>query len=331
MIIFDMEWNRGYDGKALDEILQIGAVRLDHLGGRILDCFDTYIRPQVHKKLNKVSKLLPEIQRSLNSNVDFPTAMRDFLDWCGNETEYAAWGSDEIENLNRSCAYWGVEPLRVEQVYDLQLRFSALLGVGHAMALSTAVEYCGIPEPYEYHNALYDALYTAMVGEVMGAWTLQLQLRSYAEIGSAPKRRRRKETPRQEPLPPEQRQQMLASLTTEPFAAKKARSCGPMHSSREILNSRCARHPHCPICGRRGNVAFWFTQDQRHYYNAFACPEHGRFLCRLMLVQRQETGEWLGMLSVPAPDPQELEAFEGAMRFQPYRCRSNPGYRKKRS
>ena len=28
MIILDFEWNRGYDGKPLDEILQIGAVRL---------------------------------------------------------------------------------------------------------------------------------------------------------------------------------------------------------------------------------------------------------------------------------------------------------------
>ena len=37
MIVFDIEWNHGCDESPLDEILQIGAVRLDRLGGRILD------------------------------------------------------------------------------------------------------------------------------------------------------------------------------------------------------------------------------------------------------------------------------------------------------
>ena len=40
MIVLDLEWNRGYDKKPVNEILQIGAVRTEGLGGPILDTFN---------------------------------------------------------------------------------------------------------------------------------------------------------------------------------------------------------------------------------------------------------------------------------------------------
>ena len=39
MIILDLEWNSGADSTRFDEILEIGAVRIDVLGGRIQDTF----------------------------------------------------------------------------------------------------------------------------------------------------------------------------------------------------------------------------------------------------------------------------------------------------
>ena len=50
MIILDLEWNRGYDKKPIEEILHIGAVKIDHLGGPIVDTFNSYIKPVIHAK-----------------------------------------------------------------------------------------------------------------------------------------------------------------------------------------------------------------------------------------------------------------------------------------
>ena len=74
MIILDLEWNRSYDKIPLEEILQIGAVRLDRMGGKILDTFSVFIRPCVHKKLNRTAKALPELRQSLESTVTFSAA-----------------------------------------------------------------------------------------------------------------------------------------------------------------------------------------------------------------------------------------------------------------
>ena len=46
MIVMDLEWNRGYDAKPVDEILQIGAVRVDG-SGAIRDTFSVFIKPAI--------------------------------------------------------------------------------------------------------------------------------------------------------------------------------------------------------------------------------------------------------------------------------------------
>ena len=61
MIVLDLEWNRGYDKTPLEEILQIGAVKLDKLGGTITDTFCIFVHPCVHRNFPPKSlPLLPE-------------------------------------------------------------------------------------------------------------------------------------------------------------------------------------------------------------------------------------------------------------------------------
>lgn len=79
MIIFDLEWNHGYKPRLPDEILQIGAVKVDRLGGRIIDTFNAYIHPVVYKKLYHKAKELPDRDLYLASPLDFPAAYRAFL------------------------------------------------------------------------------------------------------------------------------------------------------------------------------------------------------------------------------------------------------------
>lgn len=106
MIILDLEWNRGYDNKPLEEVLQIGAVRTAGLGQPILDTFNAYIRPVVHKRFGPGAKDLPELSASLESELDFAAALARFLDWCGGEEEFASWGGDDGKVLEQNCRYW---------------------------------------------------------------------------------------------------------------------------------------------------------------------------------------------------------------------------------
>lgn len=305
MIIFDLEWNRGYDAKPLNEILQIGAVRLGPECGPILDTFCRFIRPRVHKKFDIGAKKLPELDESLRSQTDFPAAVADFLDWCRGETEFAAWGGGDFQTLAKNCGYYGLPFSEPGVCYDVQTAFARRLGAGdQQMALWKAVDYCLIPDVFCYHNALNDAMYTALLAGVAGR---ELLLGTLGPKEKAPKSLR---------------------LSRLPFPPQPRRRGGPFQSLNEALDSRESRSPACPLCGETRCVQQWRTADSRQFFAVFRCPEHGRFLCRLT-VARGEDGLWRSRLAVPSPTEETLRQCRAAMAGEEHRCGRLP--RKRRS
>jgi len=95
------------------------------------------------------------------SNVEAAEAFRA---WCAGETAFAGWGTGDVETLNENCKYWGLAPFQAETVYDFQRAFSHAVGADRQIALWRAVEQCQIPDLFPFHDALYDSLYTSVIG-----------------------------------------------------------------------------------------------------------------------------------------------------------------------
>lgn len=281
MIIFDLEWNRGYDTKTLDEIFQIGAVKITGLGQPVLDTFNVYIRPKVHKKFGPGAKSLPDLQKSIDSEIDFPQGLSKFLDWCGEEQEFGTWGSDDFKALQQNCEYWKLPVPDFQEKYDLQRVFGHTIGeVRRQISLQSAIERCGIPVEEALHNALHDAIYTAAVSARITEEALNYR---------PPKKRAKRRT-------------RVPKFSAEQFPAQPKYRVGPYPSVQTVLNAKRARQPLCPICGRPTCVHRWSGPVGSCYYAAVGCKEHGRFLCRLT-VTRLENGEWRGRMSIPAITP----------------------------
>jgi len=312
MIVMDLEWNRGYDSKQLNEVLQIGAVRIDRLGGPILDTFNACIKPMVHKKFDLGAKALPELRAFQSSRLTFPAAMEEFRAWVGGETQFAGWGGGDAEALNESCKYWGVPPLEGGEFFDFQRAFSYVLGADRQLALWWAAEYCGLPDIFDFHNALNDAMYTA----VISGW-LTPEALAYRPEPALPKRRR-----------------AALQLSPLPFPRQPRQKVGPFPTRPEVLNARSGRTLPCPLCGGKHGVARWhFTPPKRgqppqQYYGVFTCPEHGRFLCRLALSQRPD-GLWQGRRSVPEITPELTQKYAAALDGGVHVCK-RPGRRRKK-
>ena len=68
MIVLDLEWSQPYGG-GMEEILQIGAVRLDHLGAPLSGRFNVYIKPAIQKKLSPIARKLPDGRLSMTEGV----------------------------------------------------------------------------------------------------------------------------------------------------------------------------------------------------------------------------------------------------------------------
>ena len=301
MIVFDIEWNHGRDEIRLDEILQIGAVRLDRLGGKILDTFRVNIRPSVHKELGVAAREVLDLPTFLQAEQDFPQAMASFCCWCGDERLFAAWGNSDVEVLRRNCAYWDVPSPEMEKVYDIQASFSNRLGSELRIALYRAVEYCGIPDCFDCHDALYDAVYTAMVG----AWIPADGLVPYA----LPRR--------------------LQRLCKEKFPRQPRRRVGPFVTRELALEARESRRAMCPHCGRKLWIQTWTSAGREKYYADFYCPLHGWYLCRLTL-DVGEDGKWRGRVATPAITQNSMQEFYLATKADCYQCQPIGKKRKRR-
>lgn len=302
MIVMDLEWNSGYGKAPLEEILQIGAVRVDGPGGRITDTFSVFVRPRVHKKMNRTAKALPELRASLDAKLDFPAALALFTDWCGGDTEFAGWGGDDLVVLRQNCAFWRLPVPKVTRQTDFQAAFSLLVGTNQGVALSRAVEYCGIPDTFTFHNALNDAMYTALVSAWTGPETLAL-------LALAKETRRLADAP--------------------PFPAPPPRRTGPYAGPQAALNGRGCRRQRCPLCGTSLWVRRWHPADGSRYFAEFRCPVHGRFPCRLTLSPTGD-GQWQAVSAVPAVTPELLQDFDRAFRSGSVCCKGGTRRKKRR-
>lgn len=249
MIVLDLEWNTGPRSDApLDEIIQIGALRLDCLGGKVLDTFCAYIRPSVHKVYAPTVQALPELALCEGSSLDFKTAMADFAQWCGGDMDFATWGSGDLDVLRQNVWYWGLSYPVPEQFTDLQEAFARTLGSRSCIALHRAVEYCRIPDVFDFHNAFYDVLYSALVSEYSSAESLRLSVHRDA-------------------------------LCTEDHIIPLGKY-GPFANKEEALNDRRCRASRCPRCGKQLWVTKWAMAGDVAYAKV-VCTSHGTFLARL--------------------------------------------------
>ncbi len=311
MIIMDLEWNRGYDPEPLNEILQIGAVRVERLGGPIIDVFNAWIRPTVHKKFDLGAKKLPELQAFKSSRTRFPAAAEAFRVWCGGDRAFAGWGAGDVEVLNENCRYWNLPLFEAEEFSDFQRAFSHAVGTEQQIALRRAAEYCGVPDVFDYHSAVNDAMYTA----ILGAWLTPEDLAW-----------------RPQPAPSKRRRTALR-LSKFSFPRQPRWKVGPARTPMEALDARASRTPACPLCSQRLGIARWhFTVPKmgmpQQFYGVFTCPEHGRFLCRMTLTRRGD-GQWLGRGVVPPITPELVREYAAALDGGVHVCRRS-GRRRRR-
>ena len=301
MIVMDLEWNRSFDHKTLDEILQIGAVRIERLGGPIVDSFNVFIRPVVHKRFDPGARSLPELQQSKDSRTTFPAAWTAFSRWCGEDRVFAFWGPDDSRAIEQNCEYWGVPYRAPDRVYNFQSAFAHAYGApGTQMALFRVTDFLGIPDVFDYHNALNDAMYTALVSTCLRQEDLD-----FVPLSKGGRR----------------------GFSNLPFEPKRGRRTGPYGDRHEALDDKLARSPLCPLCARRLWVRQWHTADRRQFYSTVSCPTHGRFLCRLTLSDTAD-GALRARLTVPLPTRQAVAAYELAKTGEAHLCVSQ-GRKKK--
>ena len=273
-VFFDLEWNQGYphsEEDRLDEIIQIGACRLDRWDGEF-ETFSAYVRPAIHKKLHhRVRKMLPLKMETLRRAEGFRTVVRRFFHWCGQNPVFFTWGNSDMRVLDMNLCWYGMEEYLDLEIYDLQRAFDLLvLHTDQQAALKDAVAALELSDELTYHDAGNDAAYTARIGAELVRRFGALPTREELNELEADLRRQRREQAA------EQAEAALCQMLREQEPVYQ-RNCGLYKSPEDCLRSRNARVVRCPKCDSWLCNGNWLGVREEHFVARSRCLEHGRF------------------------------------------------------
>lgn len=286
-IFFDLEWNQGYphsDAERVDEIIQIGAYRLDSWED-VGNAFSACVRPNIHKKLHhQVKKIVPLDFSELKRAESFPTVVQSFFDWCGEDAVFFTWGNSDARVLDSNLCWYRMEEYLDLEIYDLQHAYDLLvLGSSHQAALHDAVAKLQLEEEERpYHDAGNDAYFTARIAQAM--------VRQFGKLPSEAELLRMDEALR------ERCRQEACAQATEGLRALLSegdplftRVCLPCKTEEEQLKSRAARVFRCPKCENVLCNGNWYRIGNQCLARS-RCLEHGRYYTCLTLKKIEHIG-----------------------------------------
>ena len=309
-IVFDLEWNQPQDGKhsaereLAFEIIEIGAVKLNE-DMKLVSKFQQLIRPQVYKEINwRIRKMLALKPGELSKGKRFPDAAKDFLEWCGEDPVWCTWGTQDLTELQRNMAYYGMEPLADGPIryMNVQQMYGVMCGNDtQSKALETAVDELQLRKDVPFHRAYSDAYYT---GKVLARIPEEIRNEHAAyDLYHLPENRKQEihiEGPEGE------------GLITRGY------------TDREKL----LKDPHVMTisCGKCGGVTVktavrWFTPNNRVFYAAGNCKEHGYIAAKLR-VRKNEQNLFYGERRYSPMDADALEELKQQRREASKRQRS---------
>ena len=283
-IVLDLEWNqpvsyqsrayREVGDKLIFEMLQIGAVRL---GADLTpaEAISIPIAPthylRIHPRIRRMTGLDSE---KLAGAPNFREALLQFAAWCGEDYTLLTWGCDDISVLYQNISFFHCEDIPLPPLCDIQKLFSDVHHLKDRSGLKTAMEMTGIrpEETMSFHNALYDAWYTALVFKT---------LPDPSAVLNYPQKPR--------------------SLIHSRKGAREKTSGEAFDSVREALQSETAIHPVCPRCGRVLTLDGEYIKQSADKYIAVAkCKNHGRILIRLRFRIDEDGKKVLSRSTAPA-------------------------------
>ena len=284
-IIIDLEWNQCPNGKAKEEkmlpfeIIEIGAVKVNE-SRKMIGEFHEIIKPAVYTVLNDTFKeIVPGEMEELKQGRKFPDVIREFFEWCGEEYRFATWGPMDLVELQRNMKYYQLSTLSHKPFfyYDVQRLFAVFFEENkQARTLAFAVEFFHIEEKEEFHSAIADAKYTALIFQKFDL----KKTKKYMEIDyfNAPKKRE---------------DEMYVSFTSY------SKYISMEYKTKELLlGAKNVKSAVCCICqGHASKKIDWFSNNNRNYYGVFLCKQHG-YLKGKLRVKKSEDERYFAVKTI---------------------------------
>lgn len=211
--------------------------------------------------------------KMLESGDFFYDAVKDFLEWCGEDYRFCSWGSMDLTELQRNMKYYGLLDLLKGPIryYDVQKLFSMEYEDGKSRrSLEYGIDYLNIAKTRDFHHALTDAYYTADILARIDEEVIRMNdsIDCYQN--------------------PQSREEEIHVISEgyEKYISREFESKEDAMKEREISASRCF------LCGKNVRKKIrWFSINSKNYYCVAYCGKHG-YLKGKIRMKKAEDGKF---------------------------------------
>ncbi|MCQ2405893.1 MAG: exonuclease domain-containing protein [Oscillospiraceae bacterium] len=299
-VVIDMEWNQAMRSDSpvfyrlpihlRGEIIQIGAVKLND-DGTPGEEFQIDVKPVYFRKMHyKVEKLTGIDSARLNNAPGFKEAFEALRKFAGEDCTFLTWGYDDRGIMEQNIIIhdlewdWIADWVNLQIIYNIQTD-----GEKNQRSLASAMEHFQIEQTRVAHDALGDAYNTALVCSHLN---LREGLRAYdVAIHELETHRKKAEDDSQTPPP-------VAHHTFDGFDTRE-----------EAFRSDVLQEMMCPSCKCGMSLTRWVSQGDRRYMALASCAEHGKYLVRARLREKEDE-TWVVNRTLYDADDEMLDYYK---------------------
>ncbi len=172
-IILDLEWNTVYhkkENRFINEILQIGAVRLNY-NFDVVDSFQVTVKSALtHKLSNKVIKLTGITNEVMMSGIPLADAVKAYNKWALDDSITMTWSNSDLYAIvDNSKTFDLKETVKISRYLDLQtyvqneLKLSGIQINNQISLINAAIMLDISTSEFELHTARDDSYVAALI------------------------------------------------------------------------------------------------------------------------------------------------------------------------
>ena len=220
--------------------------------------------------------------------VPFEQAVREFIDWCGEDWYFFTWGNQDVMELQRNMKFYGLLDLLPGPVtyYDVQKLYSISYDDGtHRCALEHAIDELKIEKSRGFHRALADAWYTAKVLEKIN--NIIIINHPSLDVYQNPKKKKD--------------EIHISYPDHDKYVSREFATRERIMKDREVTSTRC---PVCHLPAKR--KLRWFMNNPKVYYSISNCEEHGLIRGKIR-IRKTEDEKYFAVKTLRFTDTEEAE------------------------
>ena len=156
------------------EIIEIGAILVDERSLKVVDEFQTFVRPTRHPRLTPFCIRLTTItQAQVDAAPTFPQAIAQLGAFVrGRDALFCSWGDYDHNQLDRDARRYGLRLPLGRDHWNLKEAFRERAGDKKKLGNGQALQRLGIPHEGTAHRGIHDARDIAkLLPYILGRWS----------------------------------------------------------------------------------------------------------------------------------------------------------------